>query len=405
MRFAKLAGFAAVAILSAAFVVYRSSGPEAPQKSPATKSENEPVKTVRLVRALTEKLPRTVRASGTLTADEEVTASFKVAGRIREALPDLGDSVAKGQMLASLDTADFRLKVEQARASVNQLRVQLGLSPDGEDDRTDPESTPLVREARAVLENARQNRERLSRLVEKGLEPRSSLDDSDSELLVAESRYQSALQEIRNRQALLVERRLNLAIANQQLAEASLASPIDGSVLEKNAGAGEYVSAGDPVYRLVRVNPLRLRLSVNEREAASLKAGQKVSIVAEGAAAPRQGVLTRLSPAISEKNRTLTVEALVENADKALRPGSFARAEISLAGREDSLTVPSSSVVSFAGLEKVLTVKDGKVSEIRVRTGEQLPNRIEIVEGLAPGTEIIAEPGNLADGQAVSVER
>jgi RND family efflux transporter MFP subunit len=403
MRIAKIAGIAAVAAVAGALFIFRG-GPSQPVQQAREEKPKEPVQ-VRLIAATLENLPRVVKATGALAAEEEVTAAFKVPGRILEITADLGSPVRKGQILSSLDASDFRLRVEQAEASVNQVRAQLGLAPGGTDDQVDSEQTSLVRETRALVENARLNRQRLSSLVEKGFVARAEVDDATSQVLVAESRYQSALEEIRNRQAVLVERRLALALSRQQLADAVLVSPIDGTVLERKASVGEFVSAGAPIFRLVRVDPLRLRVAVTERDAAALRVGQAVRVSVEGDSGIHSGRIARMSPSIAEQNRTLSIEAEIANPDGRLRPGAFAQAEILIEGGHPSLLIPASSLVTFAGLEKVLTVKEDKVAELKVRSGQRLGDRIEIVEGLPPGVSVISEPGNLTGGQPVAVKR
>ena len=86
---------------------------------------------------------------------------------------------------------------------------------------------------------------------------------------VALSRYQDAIEEIRNRQALLAQRRSELSLARQQLADTAVYAPIDGIVQEKRASVGEYLAAGAPVVNIVRMDPLRLRAEVPERDAAT----------------------------------------------------------------------------------------------------------------------------------------
>ena len=91
------------------------------------------------------------------------------------------------------------------------------------------------------------------------------------------------------------------------------------------------------------------------------------------------------------------------NADGRLRPGTFARADI-VTAEAPALVVPQSALVMFAGIEKVLVVKDGKVKETRVRTGLRVGDRVEIVEGVAAGDMIVIAPGGLADGSAVTID-
>jgi RND family efflux transporter MFP subunit len=346
-----------------------------------------------------------VIVTGTLAADEEVVAGFKVAGRVSEILVDLGSPVRKGQVLARLDPTDFRLRVEQAEAALRQVRAGLGLPRDGSGESVDPEKTALVREARAVLEEALLNRERTARLWEKNLIARSEVDASQSRHLVAESRYQAALEEIRNRQELLAERSSGLALARQQLADAVLIAPIDGAVRERRASVGEYLAAGAPVFGLVRIHPLRLRVAVTERDAPSVRVGQAVRVRLEGDSAVHAGRVVRLSPSIQEQNRTMNVEAEVANRGGRLRPGSFARAEIVVEADRTAVTVPASTVVTFAGLEKVFGVKDGKAVEQRIRTGRRSGDRVEILEGVAAGEAVVVDPGNLVGGTPVIVTR
>jgi RND family efflux transporter MFP subunit len=285
------------------------------------------------------------------------------------------------------------------------VRAGLGLSKDGSAESVDPEKTALVRETRAVLEEARLNRDRIARLWEKNLIARTEVDASQSRLLVAESRYQAALEEIRNRQELLAERSSGLALARQQLSDTVLSAPIDGAVRERRASVGEFLAAGAPVFGLVRVHPLRLRVAVPERDAPSVRVGQTVRVLLEGDTAAHAGRVARLSPSIQEQNRTLIVEAEVANREGKLRPGSFARAEIVVEADRTAVMVPAPAVVTFAGLEKVFVVKDGKAVEKRIRTGRRSGDRVEILEGVAAGEPVVADPGNLVGGTPVTVTR
>jgi RND family efflux transporter MFP subunit len=176
-------------------------------------------------------------------------------------------------------------------------------------------------------------------------------------------------------------------------------------VVLRQASVGEYLAAGAPVVTIVRLHPLRLRLSVPERDATSLRKGQPVRVTVEGDAAVHQGTVVRLSPAIAEQSRTLLIEAEVPNAKGALSPGAFAKAEVVVQQDDRIVTVPAAALVVFAGVEKVLTVKDGKSEERRVTTGRRIGERVEVVSGVKAGEPVIVPPGNLTGGQAVTVEK
>jgi RND family efflux transporter MFP subunit len=359
---------------------------------------------VQVVPAVESVTDRRIGATGTLAADESVVLGTKVAGRVSELLVDLGSPVRRGMVVARLDPTDAQLRVDQAVAALQQARARLGLPPQGTDDRVNPEETSLARQARAVLDEARLTRDRMEKLLREDLVARAQLDAAVSTLGVAEARYQDALEEVRNRQGMLLQRRSELELARQQLEDTAVVSPIDGAVSERRASVGEYLAAGAPVATIVKLHPLRLRLAVPEREAGGVRVGQPVVVSVEGTSDEHRGRVARLSPAISEQNRTLLIEAEVPNERGALRPGAFAKADIVVAGDVRVVTVPASAVVTFAGIEKVLTVEQGKAVEVRIQTGRRAGDRVEVVAGVAAGTPVIARPGNLTAGQAVAVQ-
>jgi membrane fusion protein, multidrug efflux system len=375
----------------------------ATEKAPAPKAPK--AIEVRVVPAAEVKMPRTVGVSGTLAADDLVVLSLKVPGRISELKVDLGTRVKKGQLVARLDPTDYRLRVDQAVATLHQARVRLGLSPDGTDDRVDPEKTALVRQARAVLEEARLTRERFAKLLEQQFVAKAQSDTAVANEQVADGRYQDAIEEVRNRQGVLVQRRTELEMARQALADTELKAPVDGMIRERRTATGEYLNAGAPVATLVKIHPLRLQLAVPERAAAGVRVGQDVRVIVDGEAGVHAGRIVRLSPSIQEQNRTLTIEAEVPNQAGVLRPGAFSRAEIVIAADQPAIFVPTSSIVVFAGIEKVLTVREGKALERRVVTGRREKDRVEIVEGLKSGESVVIDPGNLVSGQAVIVKQ
>src|SRR5215470_13279506 len=344
----------------------------------------------------------TVTANGTLAAYDQTTVSVKVPGRVRTISVDLGTVVSQGQVIAQVDSQDYVLRVQQAEAALAQARARLGLAPEGTDDRIDPEQTATVRQARAVLDEARYNRDRASRLVEQGVIAKAEFDSANAAFKVAEGRYQDAYEEIRNRQGVLAQRRSELALARQQLKDTAVVAPLNGIVQEKRASAGEYLAAGAPVVNVVRMDPLRLRAEIPERESHNVHTGQNVRVTVEGDPNVYVGQITRLSPVIAAQNRILVVEADVRNNGK-LRPGSFAHAEIVTNDSKMAVTVPNSAIVTFAGIEKVLVVQNGKALEKPITTGRRNGDFTEIVSGINVGEKVILEPGNLQTGQDVQV--
>lgn len=344
----------------------------------------------------------TVNANGTLAAFDQTTVSVKVPGRIKTISVDLGSVVRRGQVIAQVDPQDYSLRVQQAEAALAQARARLGLSLESNDDKIDPENTSTVRQARAVYDEAKFNRDRAAKLVEQGVIAKAEFDSANAAFKVAEGRYQDAYEEVRNRQGLLAQRKSELELARQQLKDTAVLAPLDGIVQEKRSSVGEYLAAGAPVVNIVRMDPLRLRAEIPERESRTVRTGQDVRVTVEGDTNVYTGKIMRLSPVIAEQNRVLMVEADVRN-NGLLRPGSFAHAEIVTNDAKMAVTVPNNAIVTFAGIEKVIVVQNGKALERPITTGRRSPEFTEIVAGVSVGEKVVVDPGNLQSGQAVEV--
>jgi RND family efflux transporter MFP subunit len=359
---------------------------------------------VQLVKVTRVRLADDVTASGSLAAEERVVVSAKQAGRLASIAVDLGSDVKRGDVIAQLETTDYKLRVAQAEAAVAQARALLGLPPGGDAregsrrDAVDVERTSAVAQARATLEEAQKNLERSRQLVDKKLIGRADFDAVQANFARAESAMSAAREDVYNRQALLRQRQSELQLARQALVDATITSPLDGAVQARHANVGEMLAAGAPIATLVRIDPLRLRLEIPDHAASRVAVGQNVRVLL-GPGQVHAGKIARLSPAIDEQNRTLTVEAEVPNPGE-LRPGSFVRAEIET-GSESVLAIPTRAIVVFAGIEKVITVDKGKALETVITTGRRAGDLTEVKTGLTEGSEIVLEPGNLQSGDPV----
>jgi RND family efflux transporter MFP subunit len=228
------------------------------------------------------------------------------------------------------------------------------------------------------------------------------LDAAEAALVRAQSNLQSALEEVRIREAQLGQRRSDLGSAEQRLADTVLRSPLDGIVLSRMGHVGEYFAAGTPVVQIVRVDTLRLKLTIPEREATKVRQEQPVEVRVDGDSQVYMGRVARVAPSLETDSRSLLIEADLKNPGH-LRPGSFAQCRV-IVGSRQAATVPQSAIVSFAGLNKVIIVQDGKAVEKQVTLGKLLGERVEILSGLEPGAQVVSRPGSLKQGQAVRVK-
>lgn len=362
----------------------------------------ELAKVVEVASAQLHPMTRVIMVTGTLAAQEQSILSAKVAGRLQYLAVDLGSLVHQGDLLAQIEPTDYELGLQQAAAALSQARAAVGLPPEGQDDRIRLELVSAVKQAKAVLDESAQNRGRVKSLSQSGIASQSELDTAEAAYQVALSRYDSALEEAGTRASAVAQRRAEYELARKKLADASVRAPFDGAVQSRPGHLGEFVAPGTPILQLVRIDPLRLRLQVAERESTLVRTGQVVYLFVEGDTNAYTGQIARLSPALDEQSRMLLVEADVPTRG-CLRPGLFARAKLSVDEHQEGLSVPPNALITFAGIEKVVVVEAGKALEKVVITGRRGPDWVEIISGIGTSAQVILDPGGLRTGQPVRI--
>jgi RND family efflux transporter MFP subunit len=134
-----------------------------------------------------------------------------------------------------------------------------------------------------------------------------------------------------------------------------------------------------------------------------VRIGQTVHLKLEGSERQHNGKISRVSPVISPQNRMLVAEADVPNPEGLLRPGSFVKANIVVNTTAPGLFVPEGSVQTFAGIQKIFLVREGKAVETEVRLGRERNGLVEVIGELKSGDQVVVDPGTLRNGQPVEL--
>src|SRR5262249_39141077 len=140
---------------------------------------------VSTARAVARPVQRIVTAVGSLAAQDQATLSAKVAGQLQTLGVDLGSHVQSGALIAQIDSRDYELRVKQAEAALAQARARLGLPLEDSADHVDPDKTSTVKQARALLDEARLNHERVTKLWEQKILSQSEVDTTAAAYTVA----------------------------------------------------------------------------------------------------------------------------------------------------------------------------------------------------------------------------
>lgn len=376
-----------------------------------------------------EPVQRVIDVVGTLYGDEESTIAAKVPGRIVKMSKEAGERVKSGELLCLISAIDYELAVKQKELLALEPLAKLGLKklPEGE---LNLDTLATVKKAQIQTDNAYTAYMRLEKMKQENPAGvmEQEYDNAKTAWQVAQNAYEV---EKLTAMALLAQARTaaaDLQVAQQRLEDTRVYAPPSSAVgpeeapqvreygvSARMASIGEFMKEGAPVYQLVDDHVLKLRARVIERYLRDVHDGQRVLV--ESVAHPGRkftGTIRYINPQVDSANRTFLIEALVPNPLRAdsktgqreLKAGGFVTAKILIGAKPDAVFVPLESIVTFAGVSKVFTMREGKAVEHVIEQGETRGDWVEATKGLDAGEAVVVRGASkLANGVAVSVLR
>jgi membrane fusion protein (multidrug efflux system) len=309
----------------------------------------EPIR-VTAAAVTSQSLPTSLEVTGALAADASADVAAEHEGRVAEVRVERGSFVEKGAVLATLDTTDAKASLDEARAQV-------------------------------VWAEAEQ--QRYTELRQKGVVAPSERQRKDIDTDMARAR---------------------LARAQKAFEDCVIRAPFSGLVTEKKISAGAFVSRGQAVAGLVKVDPLRAVLSIPESGVGAVKVGQTVRIsVQTFPGRTFDGRIAYVGPSLRSDARSLVVEAIVPNRERLLLPGLFASASVELPATAAAVLAPHAAIVTDSGVSRAFVLGPEKVVERLVALGPVHGGLVEIRSGLKAGERVVLNPDRrLTDGLEVA---
>ena len=350
-------------------------------------------------------LQREVELAGSLVSSDQARVSSEVSGIVRRVLVELGQEVTAGQIVAELDTRELELSLQRAESQLRQTEAQLGI--DGVKIKEPPPDDQIssVRLAIANRDDAAAQLRRAERLREQNLLPQADLDTAETRVKVTEANYRTALETVQSLKATLQDRRHAVEQAQKKLSDANIRASISGQISERLVNQGEFIRENTPVVSIVKLDPLKLQTSVQERYAGIVNSGLPVEFSVESS--PDRTFTARVafvSPAVDAATRTFPIEVLVDNGHRLLKPGFFAKGVIYTHLDEGVLAIPDLAISTLAGVSNVYVIESGKIRRQPVTLGVRVGNLVEILSGLKGNEQLAASNlTTLAEGVPVNV--
>jgi membrane fusion protein, multidrug efflux system len=288
-------------------------------------------------------------STGTLEANEIVDLRAETSGLITGVYFEEGRDVEEGDLLIKIN--DSELQAEKSRA---QFRFNL----------------------------AEQREERQKRLLDRGG--------------ISQDEYDATMNEVNVLKA-------ELQLIEARIAHTELRAPFSGKIGLKYVSSGSYISPDTRIATLQEIDPIKIDFSIPERYLARVDVGDKINFNVQGYDSTFTGEVYAIEPRIDRETRTLQVRAISNNRDQLLFPGAFANIVLILDEIDDAILVPTIALVPELNTQKVYLSKNGKVKEARVRTGIRTSDRVQIIDGVAPGDTVLTT-GILQAREGMDVE-
>jgi RND family efflux transporter MFP subunit len=306
--------------------------------------------------------PITLRLTGTLRGNRETDLAANASGRVLATSVERGEQIKPGQVIAKLDVRAAALSASEARAQAESARAQ--------------------------EDQARVECERYQKLREKG-----AISDMEFDQKISQCRTLPLTAEAATARARL---------AAQNVGDGVIRAPFAGVVTERSVEVGQYVRQDSKVVTIVSLDPLRLEMAVPESDVGKVQEGAEVTFAVTAYPGRRfAGKIRFVSGALRSTTRDMVVEALVDNADKALKPGMFADVELST-GTRKLPSIPKAAVLERDGQSRAFFVVNGRLEERVLSLGPALDKRQSVLKGAALGEKVaLGELAKFSNGQKV----
>ena len=357
--------------------------------------------TLNVVKAVEADLPQFVTVTGSLAADEDSAVAARAGGIVQQVSVERGTTVTQGQVLVELDPVTVGNALAEGEAGVQELRARLGLAEGSDVYKMDEQ--PEVLGAKSTFELAKSNFERDRELRKTNVVSTADFDRSQTTYNEALQRYQL----VRNQAAQLFASyrtaKTRLTALRQNVKDMTIKAPFNGVVQERMVSPGEFAAPGSPVVTLVRLDPVRLVLTVPEQTVRLAQPGARVPFTVT--AYPErtfEATVRYVAPKLDAGSRSLTVEAMVDNPDGVLRPGFFATARLPEPRSVKAVAVPATAVSRNGEFARVFVIDaDGVAREHVVTLAEMNGEQALVTNGLKAGDQVAANALEVSEGMKV----
>jgi membrane fusion protein (multidrug efflux system) len=321
--------------------------------SKSAEARGQMIPLVKVEKPIRELIKSQLQLNGDVMAIRQAGIFSKVPGNLERIYADMGSKVYAGQLLATIDSAELYQQYQQTNAT---------------------------------FQNARMTFERVQQLIEKSLSPKQDLDNTDAAMKVA---------------------RANFEAAATRLSYARIIAPFSGIITKRFLDPGALVTANNAtLFTLMNLDRVKIIVNVPESDVQSVYQVRTAQVMFDAFLDKVfEGKVTRFSDALDLTTRTMNIQIEIDNFDHIIKPGMFATVQMTVAERQNAITIPTNAILKDDAGQYVFTLDESKAKRVRVKIGSELLERTEILSGLTGNDPVIIVGQQFVkDGGLVNVQ-
>lgn len=328
----------------------------------------------------------------TLEASEQGIINSKISSRVISISVENGQHVNAGDTIVTLDAQDIQNNIEASQSQLKVTEQQLN------------SAQVSLKKLKTNLDDANRNYDRQKTIYEKGGISKADFEAVEKTFNNAQADYEAGNVSIQTAEANIEMQKVNIGNLQDNLNNTMIKAPISGVISDKTVNIGQMASQGTALAKVNNISSVYATIQIPQDKINNVKVGQVATVTLEGIDKSYNGTVQNIDLSADTTSRVFNCKIKIDNSDKTLHPGVFAKVDLFNDKKTEIITVPINSLVGSEGDYSVFINDNGIAKKQKVTIGETDANNVQITSGIKDGDQIICtNTSTLQDGNEIEV--
>ncbi|MEA2021337.1 MAG: efflux RND transporter periplasmic adaptor subunit [Candidatus Caldatribacteriota bacterium] len=343
-----------------------------------------------------------LKVTGVVEANETVRVTSEIMGQAKKIKVQNGEEVNKGDILIVLGDEQIKIQVAQAQATLDSVQASYDKIKAGARPQEVKQAESAVLQSKINRDSAEENYLRMKKLFSEKAISEQQYEQSKNQFEIADMQYKSAQEsykmviegateeDVKSVEAQVRQTKAALDMAKYQLKNTQITAPISGKVTSITVSSGEMIAPSMPLLSIIDTSRIFVKIGISEKDISKVKEGQKVSLEIDAFPEEKfQGEVISKGVAVDQISKTLEVKIEILQPEVDIPVGVFARGNVHVKTNQGALIIPSSALTRKKDGIYVYVIEEEIARQKEVVLGIIQDERVEILEGLSEGEEIV----------------